>query len=366
MFRPSQPQTPSSSSQSKLPPQSSSTNTPPTSQSYSTNPPPTSKSYSTIPPFTSQSYSTNSPTSSQSSKTATFSGTPYPGSSSQAPQATIAPPPKECFRNCNGDCQGTANFSLYVFDRDCAKACVLNATRSIIDICGVCGGDGTSCFTKDCSGALIRNGSPMKVLDVCGACNFYDASFYPECFAFEAIEPAIFKNQIGSVFYLIGAGFSSSSIKINGLFINQTVGASFIDPQTIMMNITSPYPSYSSIATFTLTRIDQIGSISKNGTYFNSSQTYLTAPSVPKQYSGSSFNITVNGVGLNLLTTSSFCVIFSRDVRGVLRYVRYINVLFDTANDAYCPFKLTQVGLIFYTVGFILPDNAIPRKYNLI
>ena len=101
--------------------------------------------------------------------------------------------------DCRGNCP-SVNSTYYV--TDCTNSCVPIGDKSTYDVCGICGGNGKSCF--DCSGVV--NGTAK--FDACGVCQANGSS----CgFIYQTMSSVVIPNTENAVISIFGAGFSQPS-----------------------------------------------------------------------------------------------------------------------------------------------------------
>ena len=104
------------------------------------------------------------------------------------------------FKDCAGDCFGKAKVDRCGV---CHGGKTNIAPLSTLDICNVCGGNGTTC-----GGCDLRAG---KKVDLCGQCFFPDdPNFDAGCFKIKSVVPRAASSDGGEEITLTGSGFKSS------------------------------------------------------------------------------------------------------------------------------------------------------------
>lgn len=112
--------------------------------------------------------------------------------------------------DCAGHCPEDYSYGWH---QDCTGRCLApNEKPAIMDACGVCKGDNSSC--KDCCGDV--NG--QAVVDYCGVCKGKGDT----CFGLGSLSPNFIANTGDNVIDLLGSGFDSSIIVfVDGLPITE-------------------------------------------------------------------------------------------------------------------------------------------------
>ena len=118
------------------------------------------------------------------------------------------------FKDCNGDCFGSARLD------DCGQCTGGNTNRvpnSNKDVCGVCFGNGTQCLGCD---NVVKSG---KQTDLCGMClHPTNPSFNSNCLKITGFTPTSSSIMGEEEIMVLGAGFNSDDISC--AFFNDELG----------------------------------------------------------------------------------------------------------------------------------------------
>ena len=330
---------------------------------------------STDTTITLSSSSTTSLSSTSSSSSTSLSSTTSSSSSSASSTPSVVECPSDTY-DCDGNCKGVDyDYGWLV---DCTGECKPPGQQLSFDSCKVdpvCGGNNSTC--TDCSGTV--NG--LKKIDVCGVCN--SPGVIPTCFVFAAIDPDIFKNEIGTNITLIGAGFTDNTTLVNGVLVNsQYSSAFFIDTQTIIYTISTPFTSESTssgVANFTISKPGD-KSFTLSASFFNPSTSYLIQVSPVKTFVNTitRFNLSAN----NLYNFSTALCVFKTST-----IVIAVNIVYVGPSAGYCQTSFsTNDDVLLYVLyskpklvtaaypsltnylrpdQFVLTQSGLPLKFRV-
>ncbi|KAJ3218268.1 hypothetical protein HDU67_006241 [Dinochytrium kinnereticum] len=196
-------------------------------------------------------------------------------------------------RDCLGGCPTANNPSLYV--TDCTGACVLQKSAKVLDRCGVCDGDGTSCL--DCLGVV--NGTAE--LDGCDVCNGTGTT----CgLVVRRLEPEVLPNSGKAFFDVIGAGLTSGLvwIEINTSGISPSDIVVVIPNQRLRVYVRTVFSLSEDFRTSLPIRISVVGSSSSVSTVirFYKPTSFISSVSLDRVF----LNVaaTLNFMGSNFYT----------------------------------------------------------------
>jgi len=226
--------------------------------------------------------------------------------------------------------------------QDCSGCHLSTEPLSYVDECGVCNGDGTSCLdcqNPDCFGMTRNNDSVItswgtglcagqsrngtKITDICGVCGGDSTT----CgFIFSGFEPSLLPNKIGASVRIIGAGFQSDPSRIEVYF--DGVQVSFVSSTTsvIIVVLSNAFPMDSNTLTKTVNvTINSGGAVASRNTTIYNNQTAVISTSPTIVNTSTSHLQTVLKVNDLIPSTTAYCIISTQDGR-VFEYVANISL----------------------------------------
>ncbi|KAJ3099480.1 hypothetical protein HDU97_003017 [Phlyctochytrium planicorne] len=249
-------------------------------------------------------------------------------------------------RDCRGLCPSRTSMATFI--KDCAGRCVASNDAKVLDVCGVCGGDGTSCL--DCLGIPFGNAT----VDACNVCNGSGTT----CgLVVNTLEPIAIPNTGKSFFDIVGAGLmpGETRLEINGTSLLSSDIRTINGFQRLRVFVRSKFQLPANAGTVVTVRVSVPGAPTvavELGVYepfstiqdVSTDRMYIdTAGAL--QFSGSNFYTEYNG--------TSSCIFATKPQ---LTYVK-LNIISSALAFCDVPMSSFSTMLDYIVVYGILPDS---------